>query len=369
MKDLIIIANADSIWTKRYIEKVIIPLKLSFKIISNYNIKYKHFYRDKGIIVDTLIQGKIYQHIPYIRAKIAKIKLANILLNPKAKIVNSLFVSTDIIDILSNIKVTSKIVLTYLGSDLFRRDKKYRKKEFAAMNKASKIVVMTEDMRDLVLKNNKSFAEKSFVIDMGDSTINEIDRMRNNLLDCKLKIVGEINARKKIVTIGYNAIPQQQHIKVIEALMNLPTIDKQNVHLIVPLTYGRKNIQYIKDVKSALMKSHFSYTILEKFMNDDEMAELCLATDYFINAQTTDAFSSTMIEHIYAGSIVINADWLKYKPLINWGIKCFTFHEFDEIPKLIFDVKNENIDRNVIKKYCGWDICMDKWEKIYNDEF
>ena len=228
---------------------------------------------------------------------------------------------------------------------------------------------MTEDMRDFMLKNNKSIAEKSFVIDMGNSTINEIDRMRSNLLDCKLKIVGEINARKKIVTIGYNAIPQQQHIKVIEALMNLPIEDRQNVHLIVPLTYGRKNSQYIKDVKSVLMKSHFSYTILEKFMNDDEVAQLCLATDYFINAQTTDAFSSTMIEHIYADSIVINADWLKYKSLINWGIKCFTFHEFDEIPQLIFHVKNENINRNIIKEYCGWNICMDKWKKIYNDEF
>ena len=369
MEDLLIVSNADLIWVKRYVENVVIPRGLSVKIVSTYNIKYSQFYKECGIDVETLIQGKYYQNIPYIRMKFANRKLRNILLSTRANFVNFFFVSDNIIDILSDINLRSNIILTYLGSDLLRRCKKYHKKELCAMTKSSNIIVMTEDMFDVVSKDSKMLTEKISVIDMGVSAINEIDNLRDNNVSCKLKILGRDNINKKIVTIGYNAIPQQQHIKVIESLMKLDVVDKQKIHLIVPLTYGRKDIQYIENVKVILSKSGFTYTILEQFMNDKEIAELCLATDYFINAQTTDAFSSSMIEHLYSNSVVINASWLSYKPLIVMGIDCATFHDFNELPNLIFKLEKTDIDINILKEYCSWDTCMNKWKKIYNNEW
>ena len=37
--------------------------------------------------------------------------------------------------------------------------------------------------------------------------------------------------------------------------------------------------------------------VLSKFMNDKEIATLCVATDVFINAQITDALSNSMLSN------------------------------------------------------------------------
>ena len=54
MEDLLIVSNADLIWVKRYVENVVIPLGLSVKIVSTYNIKYSQFYKECGIDVDDI---------------------------------------------------------------------------------------------------------------------------------------------------------------------------------------------------------------------------------------------------------------------------------------------------------------------------
>ena len=99
----------------------------------------------------------------------------------------------------------------------------------------------------------------------------------------------------------------------------------------------------------------------------DDLAKFRIATDYFINAQTTDAFSNSFIENLYAKSMIINASWLHYPEIDMLSLHVNEFSDFQDIcPLLNKIISSENLDWN--KKSVEnrtWDLCKKKWIKIY----
>src|SRR5690606_21923209 len=89
--------------------------------------------------------------------------------------------------------------------------------------------------------------------------------------------------------------------------------------LIFPFTYGGNN-HYISRVKEKLERSSLNYRIIEDYLSDEQISLLRLATDLFIQVQTTDAFSGSMREHLFAKNMVVTGSWLPYQTLVRKGI-------------------------------------------------
>lgn len=97
-------------------------------------------------------------------------------------------------------------------------------------------------------------------------------------------------------------------------------------------------------------------------MNPDTVSKFRAITDIFIHAQTTDAISCAMIEHLFAGSIVINGEWLKYGILDENDISYEIFKNFDSLPKVleraidnIEELKdNQILNQSRIEKVWSW---------------
>lgn len=178
---------------------------------------------------------------------------------------------------------------------------------------------------------------------------------------------------KLTVMIGHNAIRAQNHIEQIESLMHFSDEIKNEIFLIVPMTYGGVDHDYYDEVKNALERSGFFYSILRDFLNDDEMACLALATDVMVHVQTTDQLSSTMIEHMCANNIIISGSWLPYGSLEEYGIRFLKVDRINDVNitlKLIIDNMDyyckefvEN-NKNVIESRFLWKNVIKKWERI-----
>ena len=110
------------------------------------------------------------------------------------------------------------------------------------------------------------------------------------------------------------------------------------------MTYGVPNKTYLQDVECAVQNTNISYHIFTNRLNNDELAEMRLLSDIVINTQVTDAFSSSLIEHIYAGGILMAGDWLPYSVLTDVGISYIPINFLnlkDELIHVIQNIKTE----------------------------
>lgn len=123
---------------------------------------------------------------------------------------------------------------------------------------------------------------------------------------------------KIIIVCGYTSTKAHKHVQMIQALEKLNIEEKEKIFAIFPMTYG-KDLTYIEMVRKQLETVAFEYLILEDFMETQEIASLRRCTDIFMLMQTSDAYSSTIVEYTYCNTIIINGKWLDYSELEKMG--------------------------------------------------
>ena len=102
------------------------------------------------------------------------------------------------------------------------------------------------------------------------------------------------------LTVGYNGRVAQQHLRVMEEVSGLSAALLARVHLLLPFTYGVQSSAYRREVEQVASRLGVGFTIFDDYMDCWEQARLALSTDIYINAQTTDMFSASMQEFLYA---------------------------------------------------------------------
>lgn len=264
-------------------------------------------------------------------------------------------------------KKIKKIIISFWGSDLFRSSKR----QFFFINHllavADEITFITEDMRSYYIQNylvDKDILNKISIRDFGNSFYEAID---SKMKECDLNVKKKIN-----VTIGYCGRPEMQQFLVVQILAELPLCLRDKIRVLIP-AWGI-NPSLLKKIEDLLLNSKMDYEIFDYFMGPDEVAALRCNTSIFINAQKTDALSNAMLEHIYAGSVVVNGGWLKYSLLEKCGIFYCGFDSFKDllyvIPQIIDDFntyrKKSLHNRLKIKAKTSWNYWVPLWEKLYN---
>ena len=99
---------------------------------------------------------------------------------------------------------------------------------------------------------------------------------------------------------------------------------------------------------------------------------LRLATDIFVHAQESDAFSASIQECVYGGSILINPSWIMYKEFDNVGIDYLTYNSYEQIGEYINNIIDKKVDINnsdkvhlLYDKY-SWQAVKEDWLKLYS---
>ena len=113
---------------------------------------------------------------------------------------------------------------------------------------------------------------------------------------------------------------------------------KKEIFLLLQMTYNGTD-RYIRQVADAAKKTGCEYRVIRHYLTDEEVADLRIMTDIYINAQTTDAFSGSVCENLFAGTILINAEWLRYQEFKDYDFQYLEFQDMDEIGRLVQTAK------------------------------
>lgn len=258
-------------------------------------------------------------------------------------------------------KKFKKIILWFWGSDLYRQRKILLKIMFPLFNSADKICFATDAMASDFFRFFPKLKYKDYRLRLGLPVLDIIDGINKQDLDFfrnRLKIP----ENKKIVVVGYNARPEQQHIKVIDSL---PSRILSDLFIIFPWTYGSTGIEYETLLLKSVKQKTINYIFIKDFLSMKDIACLRCITDVFIHVQTTDALSGSMLESLYAGCNVITGSWLPYKILDDLNIKMIKVNSPEEVGKVIDCALNvplksneKESNRREIERLSKWKECL-----------
>lgn len=259
------------------------------------------------------------------------------------------------------------------GSDFYRATSEEREYKRRLIECADRITAETEGtLREFGDYYGPDVQSKIGLLPFGIEVLNYIEKCEENDRE-RIKEKYELEQNRIVVTCGYNAGAAHQHEKMIEALTKVNDNIKKQIICVFPMTYPSGQETYIKTIESKLVSSGLSYKILTDFMDFSEMAEYAQISDIMIHVQVTDQLSSTMLEEMYAGSVVIAGSWLPYESLRNKGIFFLSVDAVSELSRVMEDAvanlytykEKCSPNRAAVWKHSSWDELAPKWRAMW----
>ncbi len=257
------------------------------------------------------------------------------------------------------------------GSDFYRSTYLDNQLKKALFHRVNYIGIGNPVMKEDFIRQNPNCSQKVRKVVFGINKLANIAELQSNTSLQKLRKKWEIDHGKIVITIGYNGRPEQQHLRILEALGN--SLDDK-IHVIIPFGYFG-NDGYKSAIINKLKENKLSYTIIDWYSTDTEVAEYRMISDLAINGQTTDAMSASVQEHFYAGSVLLVGQWLPYGYFQELGLK-FTFfswknllERFDSIVENLGDEKRLAMsNKEIIWLHSAWSSAVKGWVTLYNED-
>ncbi len=263
------------------------------------------------------------------------------------------------------------------GSDFYAITSSWKQKlQRYIYNRADRMVISTVQGKLDLVKRVPSVENKITNIKFGNNNIELINVETINEIKKSLRKEYGVKDGKMVFCLGHKAEAEQQHLRVLENLFQLDTLLLDKLHIVIPLTYPRGAYaeKLEKDILEFFDQKDFQdYTLLTDFLSDEEISNLRIVSDIYINARTHDLFAAAVMEHLYAQNVVCVPEWQ------------VTCDELKEMKADFFDFNWENLqdvltkainraDRNasslthnseIIHNHISWDSVAPKWLDIF----
>jgi len=375
MKKILIVGNADRITVKQYIEHILLENNYEIYLTNFFGEpKYSNFYAKNNIRLVNVVRLPIVGSLFGVGFMMRILTL--ILKRQRYDIIHihNMHLSHIIAAHLAGSKwLSTNIIGSYWGSDLFRGGAIRHKIVKYFLGYFRYLCIATDEMREKFMSvYGDVFNHKIKRVLFATSIFDNISEVleAHTIEDCKTYF--EIDSKKIVASVGYNAIKEQQHVEVIAQIAKIPKTVHDKIFWIFQMTYGSASEKNISDVKEQLGQIEgVNYVVLTEFMTDEEIAKLRVATDIFVHAQTTDAFSASVQEFLYAGTTVVNPVWIEYSQLKTLGIELIEYSNFNELPTLLERLvlnqgpRVEN-NREKLDNISSWRAVKSDWRKLYD---
>ncbi|MDQ3635255.1 MAG: hypothetical protein M3405_12225 [Acidobacteriota bacterium] len=269
----------------------------------------------------------------------------------------------------------TKLITTLFGSDLFRTNNSQKKLQTPLFEKAD-AVVLSENMIPYFEEHFPGYESKYVLNQYGSSRLDLIDKKTSKFNRNEIREKYGITKDKIVISCGYNAKKEQQHLKILDEINKFSEVDKKHLFLIFLLTYGidESGGEYVNLIKKKFQESGMPNLCMENRLTDEEIAEVRIISDITINMQTTDALASSIKEAMVAGDIMLIGEWLPYEIYKNLGVFYLTtsFETLYEKLKYILNNFDELRDkseanREKILNFASWKILINDWIKLYKE--
>ena len=325
-------------------------------------------------ILDT--EGHIKNALPEFLPSFAKRLLGRLF---RQSALNSRIESADIIDIHfvdpnyhKLLKSSSRpLICTFFGSDLFRSTAEQKKALKPLVSQAAGIII-SKNMVPYFEEHFESMPDKYILNQYGSKRLDMLDWLLNSKVDRgQMKKELGLRADKITITLGYNGKKEQQHLLILKAIMALPEGLRSRLQIVLPMTYGGE-VHYHNQVEEMARRTNCQVLPIKTFLSDAELVNLRLASDITVNAQTTDALSSSLKEAMAAGDVIITGDWLPYDIYEELGIFTLRTSEQEMSMKLQDTILNLDkyrqqceMNRKHVMNFASWKYLTPKWISDY----
>ncbi len=269
-------------------------------------------------------------------------------------------------------KIGKKLVVSVWGSDFYKRNDRDRRIQKKIYTRADRIIFANEIVKkDFLDHYGHKFEKKCRILRFGLRPLDHIKKLLDEDIATSKKRLN-IPPDTLIITCGSCATPNQNHNKILEALLSIEDKLPNNVLCVFPLTYGHS--EYRKKIMPLLNQAPFPIHILDNFLSEDDVARLRKMTDIMINVQEMDQLSGAMTEHLYAGSIVLAGGWLPYDIWKEKGAFFLTVNRIEELGDRIEDAlmnletyktKAEH-NASIAFEIGNWTMNISQWISLYH---
>jgi glycosyl transferase family 4 len=268
-------------------------------------------------------------------------------------------------------RLGKKLVTSIWGSDFLRAGSSDLH-DLGHTLKASDVVTTNNpEILERMVAHYPGISDRMRIVPFGLRSLDVIAELqRSESLEESQRRLG-IPSGKLVVTCGYNAIREQRHGMMIEALARLSTTTKSRFFLLIPMTYPDHHA-YREEVKAAAEGTGVEYRVLEEKMSAEDIARLRIVSDHVVNVQTTDSLSASIQEHLYAGSSMIVGKWLPYAVLERMGIHLHRVEDAEAIAGVLENAARAGKARrgrpeyaDKIYDYSSWSSNAPRWLELY----
>ena len=214
------------------------------------------------------------------------------------------------------------------------------------------------------------FDQKLRTVYWGNSDFEAIDSVGDDVVS---DLIAKLHPSEGgcIVSVGYNAMQGQQHVRILECLGSLPDSVKSRISVLLQMTYPSEP-EYVKSVSDAAESAGLNYTVFDRFLSNGTVAAIRKVSDVVINMQLTDAFSGSLQGHLYAGGVLIAGEWLDY-PMLDAASVFYLKCSFESLQGIFVDVISHLDDykarcsgnRSIMKNLTSWSAVTGKWAECY----
>ncbi len=271
-------------------------------------------------------------------------------------------------DIIS--KTSQKLVIAYAGSDFYNIKEEKRNENKLLLIKAEHIVFGNPYMKNDFIAYYKNFESKIKISGMGLSNLDIIKQIKQNekLINSKKKL--NIPTDKIIISIGYTGDRRHRHLEFLENLNMMPHELFKNLYFLFPMTYIKTD-QYIEEVSQKANKLNLNFKVFKTLLTDEDICRVRIVTDIAVHIATMDQSSASMMEHLFAGNVVIAGKWLPYKFWDDMGVYSHRVNEKEVIKtfsNVLEKLKEEKVksqnNPNIIYNNWSWEKRIKKWIEI-----
>ncbi|WP_214793218.1 MULTISPECIES: hypothetical protein [unclassified Exiguobacterium] len=368
----------DNVYIKRHIENVNLKgsIETSLYTLKVKNKEFLSFYNQNNInLINSDLGNNLIYKIPKVRGWISTYRDVKLLKsNGPYDILHVHFVGLiqcKMIGFLSG--DYKKLILSFWGSDLLRANNELIKDLKKVIKKADTITFGSDDMiKKFQDKFGSEYNSKLKLIYFPTTVYSKIDEITFSESLADSKEYFDFPKNKYIVACGYNGSESQKHNEILESINKISPEVLKKMFFVFPMTYGASE-NYLNEIRSILRKTDIDYVILTEYLNEEMIARLWRCTDIFIHVQSTDGFSSSMRENLYAGTVIINGSWLKYNELEREGHYIHKISTIEELTTSISGIvsdynlyfANSKINKDAIKKIFSNEDEYLKWANIY----
>ena len=384
--NLLLIGSADSIFIRDYCRNILDNPSVKVTILSQKKPqKYSYDYKELGIAVIEwprfFQKGLMKQLLHLVQLKREWKELGHqIGENDEIDILHMHFVEPlHLIYFFGLWKKANKKFLTFWGIDIFEIS---RTKSFLL----SFFLKQTDNIVFMILKQKEFFCKiyghkydsKIRIIDFGNSQIDIIDKVSSKYTVEKCKEHFKLPLDKYIVHVGYNACKEQQHLAIVKNVANLSQEYLKKMKFVFHMSYGYSDdyIAYKQQLQETMYTYRMDYSIIEDYLQGEDLAMFRRTCNIFLYGQKTDARSASPLEYVYSGAIFICPEWLSenYKLFDEGNIKYYVYNQFEDLNRVLEQSirkleKSEEIispfGRKKIQEKKSWKSLSKEWRSLY----